>query len=191
MTKATDTLREEHEAILEMLDVAEETARNLHRRHPVPPETLSGLLEFLCTFADRCHHGKEEEHLFPLLERKGVPRSGGPVGVMLSEHEQGRALIRQMSDAAAGYAAGQTAAGLRWADAALVYVELLRAHIAKENNILFVMADRLLTGTEHEELSEAFERVEQERLGPGTHQRMHVLMSRLRAETISSAKTSC
>jgi hemerythrin-like domain-containing protein len=190
MTKATDTLRHEHEAILEMLDAAMETARNLHHKHPMPPETLSGLVEFLRTFADRCHHGKEEGHLFPLLEQKGLPRTGGPIGVMLSEHEQGRALIRQMSDAAAQYAAGQTSAGSRWADAALDYVELLRAHIMKENNILFVMAERLLTGDEQEALSEAFEKVEQEKLGPGTHERMHALMNRLRAQILSGTGSS-
>ena len=62
-------------------------------------EVLANLQEFFRLFADQCHHGKEEELLFPLLEQKGIPRTGGPIGVTLHEHEEGRALVRQMGDA--------------------------------------------------------------------------------------------
>ena len=89
MATATNTLRDEHKAILKMLDVSEEVARRIKNGAAVAPETFSGLLEFFRTFADRCHHGKEEDCLFPLLEQKGLPREGGPIGVMLHEHGQG------------------------------------------------------------------------------------------------------
>ena len=185
MNTAIATLRKEHEAILKMLEAAEEVTRQLSRNEPVAPETLSGLLEFLRVFADRCHHGKEEEHLFPLLEQKGLPRVGGPIGVMLFEHEQGRALIKEMGDASEAYSQGQTDAGELWAQAARGYIELLRSHIMKENNILFMMADRLLSDSEQEALSEAFERVENEKLGAGTHERLHAQMDKLWAEIFS------
>lgn len=55
---ATTTLRREHDAILHMLDVTEEVARQLNAGRPVTPDTLSGVLEFFRLFADRCHHGK-------------------------------------------------------------------------------------------------------------------------------------
>jgi hemerythrin-like domain-containing protein len=179
MTSATAILRKEHEAILKMLDATDEVARLLSRGKPVAPQTLSGLVEFLQLFADRCHHGKEEEHLFPALEQKGLPRSGGPIGVMLNEHEQGRALIQQMGEASQVYAAGRAEGGQAWAVAARGYCSLLRSHIMKENNILFAMAEQLLTETEQQALTEAFERVENERLGPGTHERLHAMMDRL------------
>jgi hemerythrin-like domain-containing protein len=190
MNSATATLRKEHEAILKILQATEEGARLLSRGEPVAPATLSGLLEFLRLFADRCHHGKEEEHLFPALERKGLPRSGGPVGVMLHEHEQGRALIRQMGEAAEDYAAGKTQAGQIWADAASSYVYLLRSHIMKEDNILFAMAEQMLTKSEQQELSEAFERVERDKLGPGTHERLHDLMDRLYSEMFPQVRAA-
>jgi hemerythrin-like domain-containing protein len=181
MHEATTILRQEHDAILRMLDVTEESAHQLLAGKDVPGDVLSGLLEFLRFFADRCHHGKEEELLFPLMEQKGIPRDGGPIGVMLHEHEQGRALIHAMNEAAAAYRLGEKAAGPNWARPALAYVALLREHIFKENNILFMMAERMLSPEEQVQLAEAFERVEKEKIGEGTHERLHALMDQLSA----------
>jgi hemerythrin-like domain-containing protein len=179
MTEATQILRQEHDAILRMLDTTEETARQLESGARVEPRVLDGLLDFFRLFADRCHHGKEEDLLFPLLEKKGLPRMGGPIGVMLIEHDQGRALIRQMADAAEDYKSGRADAASRWAIAARGYVPLLREHIFKENNVLFVMAERLLSADEQAQLAAEFDKVESEKLGAGTHQRLHALMEEL------------
>lgn len=92
---ATDILRKEHDVILKMLDATDAVGRRLILGEQVSPDTLNGLLEFFRLFADRCHHGKEEDFLFPLLEREGIPR-GGPIGVMLSVHGRGRELIHEM-----------------------------------------------------------------------------------------------
>jgi len=188
MNKATDVLRNEHKAVLKMLDATEEVAGRIQRGIPVTPEILSGLLEFLRIFADRCHHGKEEDCLFPMLEQKGMPHDGGPIYVMLHEHDQGRQLIRNMAEASEAYASGRKDAGLRWADAALGYAALLRSHIAKENDVLFVMADRLLSESEQAGLVEAFEKIEINKLGAGTHERIHGLMEKLHAEIFSHPK---
>jgi len=182
MATATEILRKEHDAILRMLEVTEQVAEQLDRGEKVAPQTLDGLLEFFRLFADQCHHGKEEELLFPALEKKGMPRQAGPIGVMLIEHDQGRSLVQQMAQEGAAYAAGTAGAAGRWSSAARGYVQLLREHIYKENNILFVMAERMLTGTEQQELVAAFERVEEEKMGAGTHERLHKLMDKLAAE---------
>jgi hypothetical protein len=55
---------------------------------------------FFRNFADRCHHSKEEDELFPKMVEHGIPKEGGPIGVMLMEHDQGRAFVRGMSEAA-------------------------------------------------------------------------------------------
>ncbi len=187
---ATSVLRKEHEAILKMLDVAEEVAGRIEKEMTVTPETLAGLLEFLRLFADRCHHGKEEDVLFPKLGEKGLSPNAGPVAVMLYEHEQGRGLIRSMAEASESFAAGEKAAAKKWAAAARAYARLLRAHIDKENEVLFVMAERLLSNAEQAELTEAFERVEVEKMGEGTHERLHLLMDKLIAEVFPTAKAA-
>jgi hemerythrin-like domain-containing protein len=183
---ATETLRKEHEAILRMLEAAERAADRLGKGDAVPPRILNGILEFLQLFADRCHHGKEEDLLFPLLETKGLPSQGGPIGVMLHEHTLGRALIREMAEAGKALESGDTSAAPLWARAASQYSDLLRAHIQKENNILFVMAERLLSDAEQEQLSEAFDTIEEEKMGPGTHERLHAKMSEILGELLGS-----
>ena len=143
---------------------------------------MAQLLEFFRLFADQCHHGKEESLLFPFLEQKGIPRQGGPIGVMLHEHEEGRLLIREMGEAAEDYRSGIEGAGARWAKAASGYSSLLRSHIDKENNILFVMAERVLTPADQSQLFQDFEKLEVEKMGAGTHERLHVMMDKLLAE---------
>jgi hemerythrin-like domain-containing protein len=185
MATATSVLRHEHDAILRMLDVAEELADRLRRDEQVAPETLGEVNEFFQLFADRCHHAKEEEVFFPLLEQKGIPRAGGPIGVMVAEHEQGRALIREMVESADAYSRGERAAGRRWAEAARQYSDLLSQHILKENNVLFGMAERVLSPAEQSSLAGDFERLETEKMGAGTHERLHRVMDRLVAEVLA------
>ncbi len=182
MPTATLILRKEHDAILKMLDATEEAARRIESGQTVAPETLEGLLEFFRLFADRCHHGKEEDLLFPLLESRGLPRHGGPTGVMLREHDQGRALIRQMAEAVEASKSGDRAAPARWAEAARDYAELLRAHIAKENDILFVMAENMLSPEEQSNLAAEFEKLEVVKMGAGTHEQLHAAMDKLVGE---------
>ncbi len=187
MEFATQTLRREHEAILEMLAVAAELASRLEEGTPVPAEQLRDTIEFFTVFADRCHHAKEEELLFPALEQKGMPRAGGPIAVMLHEHDVGRAAVRRMSAAAEAYPA-DPAAGPAWAAAARDYTALLHGHIQKENNVLFVMAERLLSDAEQARLGADFETVEALKMGAGTHERLHGLIRRLTSEVLPGAK---
>jgi hemerythrin-like domain-containing protein len=184
MDTATAVLRKEHEAILKMLAVTEEVARRLEGREQIGSETLANLLEFFRLFADKCHHGKEEDLLFPELEKKGMPRTGGPIWVMLAEHEPGRKLIQQMAEATQAYPNQPETAGAAWAQAARGYVALLRAHIDKENNVLFVMAERMLTSDEQTALAEGFEKIEVEKMGAGTHERLHAMTARLIREIL-------
>ncbi|HVS19800.1 MAG TPA: hemerythrin domain-containing protein, partial [Planctomycetota bacterium] len=138
-------------------------------------ERAAQALEVLCTFADRCHHGKEEDLLFAWMARRGMPTHVGPIAVMLDEHKSGRALIARMQAAvAADEAEAFAAAGLQ-------YVVLLRDHIAKEDGVLFPMAESMLDDAAREELLAAFRTFEHEDLGSGVHERMLAIADALAA----------
>ena len=96
--KPTQELIAEHNAVLVALQILEKVEAALGAKNEQAPEHLGQLLDFLKGFVDRCHHGKEEDVLFPELERRGVKREGGPIGVMLMEHEAGRGHVRAMSE---------------------------------------------------------------------------------------------
>ena len=164
MHDATQILRQEHEVILGVLDVTEKTAAVLEAGNDVPAHVLNETVEFLRRFADAQHHGKEEDLLFPKM-RQCMPGAAGPVSMMLMEHQFGRSHIARMAEAGKSYADGDRSAGAEWADAALDYVALLREHIAKENHVLFVMAERVLTQEEQKQLASAFAGVDTQKIG--------------------------
>ena len=177
--KATNELKKEHQGIELMLRVLQAVADKFENGEQVYAEHLDGILEFLSIFVDKCHHGKEEEFLFPALEDAGVPSDGGPIGVMLSEHEKGRKLVARLKDAVTSYKSGDNTIA---ASAQLIineYVALLTQHIAKENTVLFPIADAKLDAAKDAELFEAFEQLENERIGPGKHEEFHELLHRL------------
>jgi len=87
----TDLLREEHRVILRALDLVETAARGLTAGTVLPEVWWLEIIAWLRGFADRNHHAKEETSLFPAMVKAGVPSMGGPIGVMLEEHERGRA----------------------------------------------------------------------------------------------------
>ncbi len=182
MTTATQILRREHEGIMKMLEVAEAAAKKLERGTRVSAKTLDNLLDFFQTFGDKCHHSKEEELLFPALETKGIPRTGGPIGIMLTDHEQGRALIKALSQATSDYKANRRGAGQQWARTAWNYIHLLRGHIYREDNVLLAIAEGILRPGEQDELAEKFEKLEVEKVGPGIHTRLHGLINRMTAK---------
>ena len=174
--KATLVLRDEHEGILAMLAVTEAAARRLQSGKSIPPQLMVDAGTFFRKFADECHHGKEEGELFPAMVEHGTPKEGGPVGVMLMEHDEGRALVRGIRQAAEQYAQGDQSVIPVLVQNTLDFVALLREHIAKEDNVLFPMADNIFSEQEQAALGKAFERIERERTGPGEHERYHAMI---------------
>lgn len=170
MGKATQDLRKEHEAILYVLQILDK----MMQTHSSEPETLlryyGELLYFLQIFADKCHHGKEENYLFKELVNKGIPNEGGPVGVMLQEHTQGRDYIAQMGRSLDR----KDINGFN--NAAVQYRDLLRRHIEKENNVLFMMADNLIDEQAQNFLFEQFEQHEENVIGHGVHEKLHAMI---------------
>ena len=158
-----------------MLDCLEKIAQNCAAEGRLDRTSAEQALDFFCNFADRCHHGKEETHLFPAMEAKGFPRQGGPTGVMFADHEQGRAHIRGMAQAVDGAVAGEREAVSRFVTHAHGYVGLLREHIEKEDHCLFTMANQALNEEDQQTLLAAFEHVEHEHMGLGTHEKyLHI-----------------
>jgi hemerythrin-like domain-containing protein len=170
LASATADLRDEHEVILRALAVLERTVDRLAIDHPGSDAALGELVELLQTFADRCHHGKEEDQLFPAMRGKGL---GGTLAVFLEEHEEGRGYIRTL---ASGAPRRERAAAARR------YVGLLRDHIQRENEVLFPLADGLFTPEEHATLARAYDEVEGRVMGPGVHERLLTTLERLEAE---------
>jgi hemerythrin-like domain-containing protein len=178
LMKATEILIHEHELILRGVAVLERMARRPSAGQTVPADDARSIIEFIRKFADGCHHAKEEGVLFPAMEAAGIPKEGGPIGMMLLEHDQGRAAVRAMDQAVSGFGADPGALGA-FAKAAFAYANLLSNHIFKENNVLFRMADQAIPPPQDAVMVAAYAEHEAKVTGPGEHERFHAMIDEL------------
>ena len=176
--KATQQLRDEHEGVKIMLGILEKVCQQFEKKGNMNQEHFERIIEFFKIFVDKCHHGKEEDLLFPALIAEGVPKEG-PIAVMLHEHEMGRHYVKAMSEAYATYIAGDKSTSKDIMQNGHGYISLLKDHIEKENSVLFMMADSRLSEKRQDELFEGFEKLEEERIGVGKHEELHGLLKKL------------
>jgi len=149
-------LRTEHQIILRVVGVLSRLMDRFEQAGEFEDAPLAKCVEFIRLFADACHHGKEEDLLFPVLESRGIPRDGGPIGVMLYEHQVARGLTKDMDAALTDARTGDAAARTRFCQAARKYADLLTNHIFKEDNVLFNMGDRMMNPDDQRTLTTQF-----------------------------------
>ena len=179
MQKAIEVLMNEHRLIEQVLGSLETFTSEVEGGLAVERAVLADYGAFLREFADACHHAKEEDILFERMAERGFSRESGPVAVMLHEHRIGRshvAVLREAGGGAGRLASVETQLVLEHAGA---FIPLLRAHILKEDRILYPMAVRLLTGPELDAMETEFEALEARMRADGSYDRLHGLADRL------------
>ncbi len=174
---AVETLMNEHRTIERVLDALVSFAEDLVRRGATEKDELGRFVTFVREFADACHHGKEEDILFAAMVEAGFPRKGGPIAVMLYEHDQGRALVGVLKAHAEQESAWSDADRQEIAEVARGYSAMLHAHIHKEDAVLYPMAEQHLAPEVMERVGEECDRYEAERLG--SHEKLHALAEAL------------
>ena len=143
-----------------MLDCFEVALGRSRESGKATAEVYAPFVEFFRGFADQCHHCKEEDRLFPELEKQGIPRAGGPIECMLEEHRIGRAHVKAISEAIEAADGGDEAAINRILDKGDSFLDLLRLHINKEDKVLFEMADQLVQGSSLAQLTRGYAEAE-------------------------------
>ncbi|MGB9601853.1 MAG: hemerythrin domain-containing protein [Limisphaerales bacterium] len=154
MNTAIQNMMNEHQLILKVLASLDELVKRLQSGKVVPREDIAKFTFFFKNFADKWHHGKEEERLFKKMVDYGFPREYGPIGVMLGEHEEGRKQVRILADIAAGSGELTQDEINKIVVAASEFVQLLFFHIHKEDNVLYPMAEQSLPPEAMEGLNE-------------------------------------
>jgi hemerythrin-like domain-containing protein len=183
---AIETLMNEHRTIERVLDALVAFGDDAQRRGGTEKEELARFVRFFREYADAAHHAKEEDVLFRAMVAHGFPRNGGPVAVMLHEHDQGRALVGAL-DARAGQPAPWSDADRQEiVEAARGFSALLHAHIHKEDAVLYPMAEQHLPPAALAEVGAACERADEARTASGDADRLQVLADELVASHASA-----
>ena len=174
----TEMLENEHRFIQKVVATAATLADRLAEGIDLETDMLQSIVEFMRTYADKCHHGKEEDILFPALAKKGVPMRGCPVEALMREHQMGRTLVKRLAEAVDSYGKGEAASRDALIKSLRGIVELYPNHIWKEDFLLFPMTNKLMSPEDQASLRQEFEKVE-ERLQQDTHHRFEHLADKL------------
>lgn len=182
---ASEVLKDEHRTIGRVLAVLERLLERDEAGRGFERAALARCVEFFRLFADACHHHKEEELLFPLLEARGIPREGGPIGVMLYEHRLGRGHVAAMAEALERAGDGDGEARERFRGAAESYLDLLAQHIFKEDQVLFPMGDGVLSEEDQADLAGRFCSLDCPAITGRTHAQLAAIADELEARWTS------
>jgi len=156
-----EVLMEEHEIILYAINVLGESTARLENGKDAPKKFYDDFLEIMRNFADRCHHGKEEAVLFPLMEKRD-PSQHDNVSLLLADHEKGRAFL-------AGLKGAVTLNDVKeMIENSEGYANLLKLHIQKEN-LLFPKWMNMLSDDDRVDMFEKSEEIEERVIGKGKH----------------------
>jgi len=158
-------LDEEHVLIERLLSVLELEVARIDAGAAPDLALVQDAIRFFAEYADARHHGKEEQCLFPMLAAKKQVIRDGPIKVLTGEHDSGRYFTRELREGLNQLERGDGAAVPRIRRALFLYAQMLRRHIAKEREIVFLLARVLLTEEEMTELANQFQATDQERTG--------------------------
>jgi uncharacterized protein len=171
----SDLLMADHQTTEKVFDAVE---RALAGPGAPSPGLLRNAAQYLREYVDGCHNKKEEDHLFPLVEQRGIPRHGGPLAVMLMEHEQNRSLLPRFVNLVAEYVGGNAACLGELRSVFAEYAALMKGHFWKENDILYPMARRVMSEADGEAVVQGIVATESS-VGPDTRAKYYALAERV------------
>jgi DUF438 domain-containing protein len=174
MSEWKDLLMRDHETTEKVFDAGEKA---LAAGEP-DRAMVKQLLRYFVEYVDGCHNKKEENHLFPLLEQRGIPSQDGPLGVMLQEHTRSKELLAQLKPLADSYADGDDGVLHELSRVYAEYIALLKQHFWKENDILYPMAEKALNQSDADKVVEGIVATENA-LSPDTRSRYYQLADEL------------
>ena len=160
-----DYLVAEHELIERAMAVLKGCLESIELSVEIDTVKLGRAIDFLIQFGDRIHNVKEELYLFPLMGQKGIPIQGGPIGVMIMEHEAERSLLARMQTLLPGFADLPFADRIRFKEEGMEYLKIRADHIWKENDILYPMGRQVLSSDDNQGLLMEFDRINREHYG--------------------------
>lgn len=170
-------LMHEHDAIAIVLDLQDGALSALERGVAVDAGIFADLYLFFSLFVGKCHHGKEEQLLFPKLRR--AKELLPAIEALEAEHLEGGTLVDAYNAARQSYAAAGLASAPALIAAGRAYAEFLRNHIHVENERVLVQAGRVIGEAEDATIVTSFDRFEDEVMGKGTHEKLHAMIDTL------------
>ncbi len=159
----------EHENILRMLNVVRKACFGVMKGEDINYDDFGKMIEFVRKYADAHHHGKEEKFLFKeMQDRLGRMGENLITHGMLVEHDYGRLYMSELENALQRVKEGDEESRLDVISNAVGYTNLLKRHIAKENDAVYKFGENNLPKEVIEQVNLKTEEFEREAEKQGT-----------------------
>lgn len=147
----------EHRLIERMLSVIKNMLSEIESQQQVDPVSVAVVVDFIKVYADRTHHGKEEDILFREMDKKPLSAEDRKImNELIDEHVIGRNATKALADANMRYQNGEKAALEEIADNFKTLLEMYPQHIDKEDNNFFPASRTYFTEEEDKKMLEEF-----------------------------------
>lgn len=150
-------LMKEHRLIERMVRLMERELRRISEKNRADPGFIDVAVDFIRTYADRCHHGKEEDILFRDLAKKQLSAEHKRImNELLEEHVLARKTTGRLVSAKESYVQGAAHALSGIVDSMQDLVEFYPAHIEKEDKHFFVPCMGYFSDQEQSDMLQEF-----------------------------------
>ena len=173
MTRSMKVLFDEHEIIVNAIDTARQAKSLIGKEDDAYEKLVHQLIGFFRNYADKYHHFKEEEILFPEMAKRNELLSDGVIKEMFENHADFRDMIKEIEKSLIEKKYPQAQQQLE------KYTEALLDHIAVENDEVFQTAESIFTEEELEKIYFRFEDCDRE-LGNANKEELKELADTLR-----------
>lgn len=178
-------MMEEHQHILRMVEVVREACFGIMNGSEIPYEDFTDIIDFIRTYADNHHHGKEEKIMFQEMQNhlgkmgENLIRHG-----MLVEHDLGRLHVKELEEALALVKAGDEKSKLDVIANAISYTHLIKRHIQKEDELIYVYGEKNLPLEVMGDVNQRTYEFEEEARQQGVQEKYLALLQRLEEKYI-------
>ena len=176
----TENLISEHKDIIELLGIMNKIADNIESKNVFYTSDIEDIIEFLDFFIDKSHHSKEEI-FYQELSLQEIDRENVPVSVMLYEHVLTRKYMNDIKSCIENCKVGNNFSVELLAESLVNYIRLINNHISKEENIIFPLANKVLSDEKQNELYQKFKEVETEIEVHGFQEHFQKLLKKLKS----------
>lgn len=157
-------LREDHGRIMRLFAAWQKMLGELEHPNQSRQEAFAECINLVETFIDKCHHGKEDEILFPAMESSKRPEITSLIEDLRSEHKTGRSMLEaiKLEFKAFSQPNGSAEKLIQLCEG---YIDLFRKHIRRENAKLLPVLEKCISAGAHEQIAAHFEQYEQKTFG--------------------------
>jgi len=178
----TENLIKEHEEINELLDIMSKIALKIKSKDVFYPTDVEEIIDYLIIIIDKSHHGKEDEVFYPELISSGIPKETAPLSIINYEHTLAHRYLKDISSCVVNCKIGNDFSGELLADSLTNYVVVIKNHIQREEEIIFPIANEVLSSEKQNEISQRFEDIEQKNISLSFFDRFNKLLKKLKVK---------